>query len=146
MRLAGCRVAMTIPATGNASSTTATAIAMTRSALPLPRLSGFLRSRVAQAVDDRHRPEDGGRGEDSPCHPHSRSAPCERSPAVNRAVHAAFSIFHRDRHGKRLLSGWRGQATTSAGCGSRRRCRRPPGAAATPAAAPIPASDHWNPE
>ncbi len=50
MRLAGCRVAMTIPATGNASSTTATAIAMTRSALPLPRLSGFLRSRVAHAV------------------------------------------------------------------------------------------------
>src|SRR4051794_18526937 len=47
---AGWRVAMTTPATGNASSTTAVAIPTTRSAPLLPRLSEFWRSRVTHAV------------------------------------------------------------------------------------------------
>ena len=49
MTLAGWRVAMTIPAIGNASSTTPVAIVTTRSAPLLPRLSGFSRSRVSHA-------------------------------------------------------------------------------------------------
>ena len=70
------------------------AIVMTRSAPPFPRLSGILEVAGGPGRHDRHHPEDGGRGEDGPS-PHSRSPPSERSLAVDRASHTAFSIFHR---------------------------------------------------